>query len=569
MVINPMKKTNTTRRDFLQLGWALGVGALVPLTVSSCSSADDSSSAPVETFVEPQILKSLNGLLDITLTMSYTNKVLDGRNVTLRSFNQSIPAPTLSINVGDTLRIRVVNLLPANPPSTDPTDPVHLRYQNSTNLHTHGLHVNPKIISPGVYGDFVMDDPSLGIEPGTTRQHEYRIKINHPDGAYWYHPHLHGSTAIQVGSGMAGALKISGPVDRVPEIAAARERIFMFQAPIVNADGLLESFGDTILPELPFIINGVRKPTLIMRRGEVQNWHFINASTLSFLNLSLDGHALNVYSHDGNCLGNMQIIPPGSPESLVMAPGNRDSVLIKAGEPGTYYLRTLSYDMGFTLPEDILATIIVLPESKPMLLPTKKLPVSATLKPITDLELAEHGGLKRNIVFREVFNPDGSPVTDPPASNLLNPEPGELSQWLYEKGNTFLATTVFTIGTASESSSTNPGMPTFYYPFQAHAAPKQIVPLGSVEEWTIFNMNGIQHPFHIHINPFLITKINGIPLDRPYWSDTIGLPRGGTPENPTSITFRTRFLDFTGTYVMHCHILVHEDMGMMQAVEVV
>lgn len=561
-----MKKT--TRRDFLQMGWALSVGAVVPFAVTGCGGSDTNNSPtpPTETFVEPTMLKSVNGLLDMTLTMAYTSQLLNGKQVTLRSFNQSIPAPTLSINVGDTLRIRVVNTLPANPPSTDP---IHLRYQNSANLHTHGLHVNPGVISPGLYGDFVMDDPSLGIAPGTTRQHEFHIDDDHPDGAYWYHPHLHGSTAVQVGSGMAGALKISGNVDQVPEIAAAQERFFMFQAPITDASGQLESFIDTIQDEPPFLINGVRRPTLVLRTGEVQNWHFINASIISFLNLNLDGHALHLYSHDGNCRGTMEIIPPDSQYGLVMAPGNRNSVLVQAGLPGTYYLRTLKYNMGFVLNEDIVATVIVLPEAKPMSLPKKRLPVSPILKPISDIELAQHGGLKRDIVLREVFNPDGSPVTSPPASNVINPPPGELADWIYEKGNTFLATTVFAIGTASESASTNPSLPTLFYPFQSHVAPKQIVALNSVEEWTIYNMNGIQHPFHIHVNPFLITKINGVPLDQPYWADTIGLPVGGTPENPTSITFRTRFLDFTGTYVMHCHILVHEDMGMMQAVEVV
>ena len=80
-------------------------------------------------------------------------------------------------------------------------------------------------------------------------------------------------------------------------------------------------------------------------------------------------------------------------------------------------------------------------------------------------------------------------------------------------------------------------------------------------------MNFIQHPFHIHVNPFQVVKINGKPIE-PYWADTIALPPR-LAEAPTSVTFRTRFLDFKGAYVMHCHMLAHEDMGMMQVVEVV
>ena len=111
-------------------------------------------------------------------------------------------------------------------------------------------------------------------------------------------------------------------------------------------------------------------------------------------------------------------------------------------------------------------------------------------------------------------------------------------------------------------------MPQRLAPFQSHRAIRQTVALNSVEEWTVYNMNAVQHPFHIHINPFEVVKINGVPVE-PFWSDTIGLPRGGTPEAPTSVTFRTRFSDFSGVFVMHCHILAHEDMGMMQIVEVV
>ena len=100
---------------------------------------------------------------------------------------------------------------------------------------------------------------------------------------------------MQVGSGMAGALIIKGAIDRVPEIAAAQERVFVFQAPITDAAGMLESFSDRLRdepgrPKPPFLINGVRRPRIVMRSGEVQNWHFVNAAIFKFLNLSLDGH---------------------------------------------------------------------------------------------------------------------------------------------------------------------------------------------------------------------------------------------------------------------------------------
>ncbi len=614
--MSPTDSNDHARRDFLRLGWAVGAGVALPTALYGCFGGDGTT----ETFVEPQILSSRNGLLDLTLTVDYLKTTLDGKAVNLRSMFGSIPAPTLQVNVGDTLRILVDNRLPAN--KTTGFGPVkHLRYPNSMNLHTHGLHVTPGLVSenPKVYGDFVMDDPDSGIQPGDTRQHEFAIGAGHPPGAYWYHPHLHGSTAMQVGSGMAGALLIKGAIDKVPQIAAARERVFLFQAPISDASGTLESFSQTAdnggvaapnasIPtgEPPFLINGVRRPRLVMRRGEVQNWHFVNAAIFKFLNLSLDGHPLNLYSFDGNNRSALKPIGPITPdagsfkqEGIVLAPGNRASVLVKAGTPGTYLLRTLNVlvgDSGATptpakpitgagVKEDIVAEVIVIDEAQPMDLPAGPLPVPAALAPITDQELAAAGGLKRMIAFRAVDNPDPTPVLDAagnfvnlpvklpitlaPASKVVHPG-DELDDWIYQADNTPLANTVLGVGSAGTQPSTNPATPGEWMeiiPFQSTRALKQTVALGSVEEWTIFNMNFIKHPFHIHVNPCWVVSINGLPIE-PYWADTIALS-SGTPKKPGSVTFRSRFIDFKGAYVMHCHMLAHEDMGMMQTVEVV
>ena len=81
---------------------------------------------------------------------------------------------------------------------------------------------------------------------------------------------------------------------------------------------------------------------------------------------------------------------------------------------------------------------------------------------------------------------------------------------------------------------------------------------------------GADHPFHIHINPMWVLRID-VPDERgdlhnvlpePRWVDTVPIPRNGG-----RVVFRTRFDDFVGTWVHHCHLLLHEDMGMMQVVE--
>lgn len=619
-----MRKTlpeATSRRDFLKLGVSVTVGAVVPPVLTACGGGGDASPYPKETFAEPLNIQSVNGVLDVTLVLSYLTTTLfnpttqQNQTVTLRNMFGSIPAPTLRVKVGDVLRIKVFNNLPPNPPDPNPTK--HLRYHNSTNLHTHGLHVYPDIypqpfVPPGqspntanpplLYGDFVVDDPEYGIQPGETRQYEYRIRDDHPAGTYWYHPHLHGSSAMQVGSGMAGALIVEGPIDDVPEIAAAQERVFVFQSPLYDGNGRLESFAQVASytnNEPPFLINGVRAPVILMKSGEVQNWRFVNAGTFNMLNLSLQRHTFYQYSHDGNPRRTIRPVaplpdaaywetvptppPPSYPEGVVLAVGGRTNVLVKAGAPGTYLLRTFGIEIGRNpagvLTGDVVATVVVVDDPYPMNLPPEPLPVTPFLTPITDEELAANGGMKRTIVMRVI--PSKQP--DPP---LIDPPPGEWPDWIFHENYppganpptpSQINDKVYALGSAGNAPSQNPGMPTTYIPFQSKNAITQMVALNAVEEWTIVNFNNIRHPFHIHVNPMYVVAVNGKRLAEPYWADTVPLPYNdnapppGTnaPATVTSFTFRMRFLHYTGRYVMHCHMLVHEDMGMMQGVTVV
>src|SRR5262249_14394055 len=116
----------------------------------------------------------------------------------------------------------LVNALPPNPPSGGHANNTLHEY-NTTNLHTHGLHVSPAGNS---------DNVLLDVMPGTTQDFEIRIPANHPAGTFWYHAHRHGSVAAQVASGMSGAIIIEGGMDAVPEIAAAggsHDRVMLLQ----------------------------------------------------------------------------------------------------------------------------------------------------------------------------------------------------------------------------------------------------------------------------------------------------------------------------------------------------
>jgi FtsP/CotA-like multicopper oxidase with cupredoxin domain len=594
-----------------------------PIGLTACSFDDEKNVANLEqTFVQPTMLQAKDGLLDVTLTASYFDAKLAGADprkqypVTLRAYGNdaqgpSYFGPTLVVKGGDQLRIRLVNNLPVNPPFMAFRDPTNYMKPNTTNLHTHGLHVYPGIYldrKPPEYGDYVVDPNIGGVLPnGDFRQYVYHIPKDHPEGPFYYHPQYHGSSAIQVASLMSGAIMVRGPVDELPEMAEAKELIFLFQAPYFSSqeidnnygvkNGLLEKFSqianqptghgvhstsDDNIDAQPVLINGVRQPTIVMQTGEVQRWRFINTQVFNYLNLSLDGHTLNQYTMDGWGSATYQEYPDGRSKGkgLLLAAGNRSSVIIKAGEPGTYLLRSLPVKIAkgqqnAILPGDILAKIVVLESKKAMTLPPVPLPVSSFLKPITDEEFAGAGGKKRSIIF----NMTGNDHLDSSRNEPSAIEKGMASATVFTseitesvKKNVALAKEGISKATGwpIEGSKYFPPFvfPTYDYQLQPANTIIQNVILGAVEEWTIFNCNSIAQAFHIHVNPMFITKINGNPVD-PYWCDTVALPLGGTPENPTSITFRMRFNDFLGPYILHSQMLQYSDLGMVQRVTVV
>jgi FtsP/CotA-like multicopper oxidase with cupredoxin domain len=216
----------------------------------------------------------------------------------------------------------------------------------------------------------------------------------------------------------------------------------------------------------------------------------------------------------------------------MLAAGNRSSVIVKAGAPGTYFLRSLPVKIAqgkqsAALAGDVLAKIIVIEkkskESIAERVPAEPLPISDFLEPIGDEEFARCGGRKRSIVFNMV---GGDGLMQSPGNQSGSPQ--------LQRSNSII----------------------------------QNVILGAVEEWTVFNFNSLSQPFHIHVNPMYITRVNGEAI-KPYWCDTVALPAGGTTENPTSITFRMRFRDFVGPYILHSQMLQYSDLGMVQRVTVV
>ena len=452
--------------------------------------------------VEPEVRRSVRGELSTTLRVRYAYQDVGGVRLYVRTYDGMIPGPTLRVRPGDLLKIRLVNELPPNR-DLHPTDHNIPHQFNTTNLHTHGLNVSPSGIADNVLRD---------MEPGHTYEIEVPIHASHTPGTYWYHPHRHGSADVQIASGMAGALIVEGDFEDVPEIAQAQERVLIVQYPTFDDLGMIEHF-ETVWPTAAarmVTINGQLVPTIRMQPGEVQRWRIVHAGFHDLTPIGLDEHLLHEIAADGIPLPRVR-----AQESILLTPGQRTDVLVRAGAPGTYALRSLPYDQGFGPNRTwVLARVVVAGDARPMDLPTALPPVPHA--PIRDDELTG----TRQLTFSARL----------PAS---------------EDDDDF-----------------------HHFGFMIDGRqfdPQRVdhrIPLGAVEEWTIANLQDADHPFHIHVTDFQVTAINGQPLAEPIWRDTVNVPRLG------SATVRMRFEEFTGRFVLHCHILNHEDLGMMQLVEV-
>jgi FtsP/CotA-like multicopper oxidase with cupredoxin domain len=505
-----------SRRRLLATGVGLGATLLVPSLATGAGQrrhpagahlhgqhgSPDGMGAAGEglPLLEPEVRRSINGELRTGLRAGYAYVDVGGHRLHVRTYDGMIPGPTLRARPGDVLHVRLVNDLPPNrdPHPHDHNLPHHF---NTTNLHTHGLHVSPAGIADNVLRD---------MEPGQAYEIEVPIPASHLPGTYWYHPHRHGSANVQLASGMAGALILEGDFDDVPEIAEAREQVLIIQQLAPDRFGTVEHF-ETVWPmdaARLVTINGQVAPTISMRPGEVQRWRIIQAGFHDYSPLVLDDHVLHEIAADGIALPGVR-----PRETILLTPGQRTDVLVQAGAPGTYALRSLPYDqeLGPIRPWT-LARVVVAGEALPMGLPTAlPAPPHASIR---DDELTG----TRQLTFS----------ARQPAS-----------------GDDFRDFEFVVDGRRFDPERVD-----------------QRIRLGAVEEWTITNLHDADHPFHIHTNAFQVVRINGQPLAEPIWRDTVNVTRLG------SVTLRSRFEDFTGRFVLHCHILNHEDIGMMQLIEV-
>jgi FtsP/CotA-like multicopper oxidase with cupredoxin domain len=487
----------------------------------------------------PRVLTSTDGELAVRLTAQRGMVDMRApRPVSTYTYDNAVPGYTWDIRPGDTLRVHLRNRLPALP--AGPAMRMDRPHEwTTTNLHTHGLHVSPAGNADNVF---------LQIPPGEDHHIEIPVPGDHPGGIFWYHPHHHGAVTQQLRAGMAGALIVRGAIDEVEEVKAAREQVMVLQSIELGDDyQLLDPIPDPA-PDQAFFprtnvlytVNGVLGPKVSMYPGEVQRWRLLNAAEGKFMSLHLKRHDFHVLAWDG-----LNLAAPQSTDVLMMSSGNRVEVLVKAGQPGTY-------DLVLTPGSSQRPNIPGMPPSgapSPSASPgMDDMPGFPTLageldpRTILTIEVSGHGpamGL-----------PTALPAWNPPILPIA-------------RRRDF----AFTVQRAPDNTFLNFGVDGIA--FDPARPPYQPV-LGTAEEWTLRNafdpkLMEHAHVFHIHTNPFKITKMNGKVLSTPLWRDTYVL----TKSTGDSITFESNFLDYAGKFVEHCHVVAHEDLGMMSAVEVV
>ena len=410
---------------------------------------------------------------------------------------------------GPTLRMKPgetlkVRLVNDLPPNPD-TMPANISIPHQFN--NTNFHFHGSHARPGGIADNVM----RSMRPGNSYDVEIKLPEDHTSGTYWYHPHHHGSADIQMASGMFGAIIVEGDFAGVPEIAAARDRTMVLAEVVFDERGMIEDFALVFRETATrfFSLNGQRRPTITMRPGEVQRWRLLGGNYQNDMLLELEKHDLNVVAYDGIPLAAMENL-----KTLLMAPGQRADVLVQAGAPGTYEFRAIANDQGYASPTGPVAQLVVAGEPMPM-----KLPAALPKPPLESVKDSEITG-RRTLTFSAIIPQTEAAATWREFSFLID-------------GKKFDPNRI-----------------------------DQRVKLGAVEEWTIVNMHTDDHVFHIHTNPFQVVQVNGLPAPNLLWRDTVVVPRHG------SVVIRSRFLDHTGIFMLHCHMMNHEELGMMQVVEV-
>ena len=481
-------------------------------------------------------LTSVNGVLKTELTMKHSVDS-GGYNhycINYQSTTGEVEAPTLRLNQGDRL---ILDLKDRIESSDDESGGMEMDMSgmpvcgdtgtptlSSTNMHFHGLNV-----PPACHQDNVL---TTLLQPGKPAfRFDMQIPKNEPPGLYWYHPHVHGFTEFQVNGGAAGAIVVEGMEKLHPEVAGLTQRVFVLRqqylVPWVPGPYQLSiNYQVAAFPSFP-------SPIIKMKPNEKQFWRVANATIQDFMPLQvwfngkpqkLQLIALDGYPLPKSRMEDTILVPPaGRAEFIVQAPPqNNEAIFI-----------SLAYSTGPTGNADLqqqLAKIEVSGDADETQEGKNAEPAPVT--PMGPIKFADLGKVKpttlRKLYFSEEFGGTNGPIQ-------------------------------FYVTVDGQKEKV----------FEGNEKPVITTHVGAVEDWIVENHALETHAFHIHQIHFKVLEVDGKPVKDQDLRDTIEIPFWEGPGHPYH-SFKGRF-DFrdptiAGTFVFHCHILLHEDLGMMHKI---
>ena len=501
----------------------------------------------------PPELKSANGVLEVTFKFLTAT---DAQGLPRYCFvtDTGLESPTLRVNPGDLLTIHFQNDLPAAPaagvsdnmagmrmtlasPTTSASSACNgVMTATATNIHFHGTNAAPVCGQDEVVHTL--------IQPGQSFSYNVQIPQNEPPGLYWYHPHPHGFSEGQVQGGATGALIVEGLQNVDPALAGLPERTFVLRDQLLPAS----EANDANIPAWDISINYVPvtypsyTPAVIQTEPAQQElWRVVNSGADTIFNLQylVNGtpQPMQVVAIDGYPIASGSSGQTSETEtSIFLGPGARAEFVVttpKAGEQAQ--LATQNWDTGPDGDFDPTRPIAnIVSQAGTDGSPASRLPAHAARARVTRFaQLATATPVaQRNLYFSEVLqNP-----TDPNSpTNFFITEEGQKAE-LFDMKN----------------------------------PPNIVVHSGTVEDWVVQNTALEDHIFHIHQIHFQVLEINGQPVNDPAIRDTMDLPYWSGSGPYPSVKLRMDFRDpnIVGTFVYHCHILQHEDAGMMGSIQV-
>jgi len=523
---------------------ALSAAAVIlVLGLTSCGGGGGGSSAPVAAPTAPAgggpaplntlpEVDSVNGVASLSLTAQF-----DANSRPAFFWQGQEVAPTIRVHPGDTIQLSFQNSLP---------EFCAVGVVSNSNLHFHGLSS-----SPAAPGDDVID---TNAAPGAAVNYTVVINPDQPPGMYWYHAHPHSLSSWEVGNGMAGAIIVEGIGNAVPQTAGLRERIIVL-SDIPNSSSFEageESVlrrtagarrgaqdadespggGDACSPETGAtpMINGATLAAIGIKPGETELLRVLNASGHRHFALSVDGQQLQLVAQDGVPINTY----PGAPTTIPVS----DVVIPPAGR----------------------AEFLVTGGSTPVALISKCYQSGPSGDNNPEVAL---GVLENDSTW-----PNPSTATTTAAKRVVKLASLRYSQYYHSTMPAPVQER--TIHFTEDAYG-------FYINGQAYdpaAVPQIVAQSGTTEEWTLENDTQEVHSFHIHQVHFTVESINGILQPNQHWFDTFDLSPEGIGVTGQLVPSLTKILlDFRdptirGTFLFHCHILDHEDGGMMAKITV-